>query len=132
MNFKDQVCLITGAGSAAGIGFATAEILGSLGAKIALVATTNRIYERASELEVKGLSAKGYIADLMNRDEVSMAVSDVMADFGKIDVFNEIAHKSHSPTFATQRTFAETHHISVARYQRWIEPDNTAADLLYP
>ena len=86
MTFNNQVCLITGAGSAAGIGFATAEILGSLGAKIALVATTNRIYERASELQSNGLSAKGYIADLMNRDQTSKVVSDVIADFGKIDI----------------------------------------------
>ena len=41
VNFKDQVCLITGAGSETGIGFNAAKILGGLGGRIALVATTD-------------------------------------------------------------------------------------------
>ena len=40
INFKEQVCLITGAGSPTGIGFSAAKILGRLGAAGALVATT--------------------------------------------------------------------------------------------
>lgn len=36
IEFKDQVCLITGAGSRTGIGFAAAKILGSLGGRIAI------------------------------------------------------------------------------------------------
>ena len=50
VNFKDQVCLITGAGSETGIGFNAAKILGGLGGRIALVATTDRIFNRAREL----------------------------------------------------------------------------------
>ena len=65
VNFKDQVCLITGAGSETGIGFNAAKIFGSLGGKIALVATTDRIFKRARELADMGLEAKGYIANLL-------------------------------------------------------------------
>ena len=43
VDFTDQVCLITGAGSPTGIGFCTARILGQLGGKIAIVATTDQI-----------------------------------------------------------------------------------------
>jgi 3-oxoacyl-[acyl-carrier protein] reductase len=74
VNFKDQVCVVTGAGSPTGIGFCTAKILGQLGGKIAIVATTDRIYQRASELEEMGITAKGYIADLMDREQVKAVV----------------------------------------------------------
>ena len=86
MNFKDRVCLITGAGSAAGIGYATAEILSKLGAKIALVATTERVYDRAAELQAEGVFAKGYIADLMDRSQVSALIETILADFSAIDI----------------------------------------------
>ena len=77
MNFKDQVCLITGAGSPTGIGFSTAKILGALGAKVALIATTDRIYTRAEELQEEGITAKGYIADLMDRKQVKSVIESV-------------------------------------------------------
>lgn len=48
VNFEDQVCLVTGAGSPTGIGFAAAKILGNLGGKIALTATTERVFDRVS------------------------------------------------------------------------------------
>ena len=45
-----RVALVTGAGSPDGIGFATASRLRLLGATVAIVSTTKRIHERASEL----------------------------------------------------------------------------------
>lgn len=84
--FDGQVCLITGAGSPMGIGFAAAQIIGELGGKIALVSTTDRINNRAQELENRGIEAKGYIVDLMNREGVEKLVEAVIGDFGKIDI----------------------------------------------
>jgi len=84
VDFKDQVCLITGAGSPSGIGFATAKIMGRLGAKIALTATTDRIFEREAELTAEGIDAKAYIADLMDREQTRELVAKVAADFGCI------------------------------------------------
>lgn len=86
VDFENQVCLVTGAGSPTGIGFHTAKILGGLGGKIAIVATTARIYERAEELKAEGIDAKGYIADLMDREQVKKLVAEVTEEFGKIDV----------------------------------------------
>ena len=86
VNFEGQVCLVTGAGSASGIGFETAKLLGGLGARIALTSTTERIHEREAELKEQGIDAKGYVADLMDRQQVKKLVEDVVADFGKIDV----------------------------------------------
>lgn len=82
VNFENQVCLVTGAGSPTGIGFCTAKILGQLGGKIAIVATTDRIYQRAAELEEMGITAKGYIANLMDREQVKAVVKSVVDDLG--------------------------------------------------
>ncbi len=86
IDFEDQVCLVTGAGNENGIGFQTAKILGGLGAKVALTATTDRIYERARQLESLGITAKGYIADLMDREQVKAMVEKVVRDFSTIHV----------------------------------------------
>jgi len=86
IHFKNQVCLVTGAGSETGIGFCTAKILGSLEGKIALISTTDRIYKRVEELKALGVEAKGYVADLMDRSQVERVINEITADFGAIDV----------------------------------------------
>ena len=43
---EGRVALVTGAGSADGIGFATARLLRDKGAKVAITSTTDRIFER--------------------------------------------------------------------------------------
>lgn len=86
LDFKQQVGLITGAGAPAGIGFAAAKILCECGCDLALIATTERIFDRAAELRQSGIHAKGYIADLTKRDEVSAVVAEILRDFGRIDV----------------------------------------------
>src|SRR5437870_7638113 len=45
-----RIALVTGAGSPDGIGYASARRLGALGATVAIVSTTRRIHDRASEL----------------------------------------------------------------------------------
>lgn len=86
INFEGQKALVTGAGSASGIGFAAARILGELGAEVAIVSTTERIFERVRELESQGIRAKGYIADLMDRQQVKDLVEQISDDLGRIDV----------------------------------------------
>jgi 3-oxoacyl-[acyl-carrier protein] reductase len=86
INFNNQVCLITGAGSPGGIGFATARIMGGLGAKVVLIATTERVFEREQELREHNVVAKGYIADLMDRGQVKEVVKEILKDFGTIHV----------------------------------------------
>lgn len=86
INFENQVCLVTGAGSETGIGFCTAKILAGLGGKIALISTTDRIDQRAEELKSLGAEVRGYVADLMNRSQVEKVIGRIIADFGAIDV----------------------------------------------
>ncbi|MBT3190149.1 MAG: SDR family oxidoreductase [Anaerolineae bacterium] len=84
--FQNRVCLITGAGSEAGIGFAAAQTIGLAGAQIAITSTTNRIEQRASSLRFQGIKTNAYITDLMDRVQVRHLVESVLADFGRIDI----------------------------------------------
>ena len=55
---------MTGCGSADGIGFAAARLLGRRGARVTICSTTARIHERAAELRGEGIDATGVEADL--------------------------------------------------------------------
>lgn len=81
-----RVALVTGAGSPDGIGFATARMLGELGASVALTATTDRAYERASQLRERGLDALGVVVDLTAEEEVRRCVRTVEDDLGVVTV----------------------------------------------
>jgi 3-oxoacyl-[acyl-carrier protein] reductase len=80
------VALVTGAGSPTGIGFATARILGREGATLAIVSTTDRIHERSAELHASGVEAGGFVADLVDRDQVRRTVDAIVELFGGIDI----------------------------------------------
>ena len=77
-----KVALVTGAGSASGIGFATAQLLGRLGAAVAVTATTDRAHVRAAELEAAGITSVGVVADLTDATQVRQAVEEVSAALG--------------------------------------------------
>ena len=102
VNFQGQVALVTGAGSQTGIGFQTAMILGELGARVAITATTDRIFQRAEELADKGIEVRAYIADLMDRAQVRELAGAVRQDFGRIDVLGR-DQRPHGLVIAADR-----------------------------
>ena len=77
-----RTALITGAGAADGIGFACARALASLGHRIALVSTTDRIHQRAADLRASGAQAVGHIPDLRDSSQVQR----LFTDLGTIDI----------------------------------------------
>jgi 3-oxoacyl-[acyl-carrier protein] reductase len=69
--------LVTGAGSADGIGFAAARTLLERGASVIVSSTTERIHERAAEL-----GAEGFVADLTDWEQAR----GLAAAAGAVDV----------------------------------------------
>jgi len=83
---KGQVAVVTGAGSEAGIGFAIARRLHQAGFDVAIASTTDRIHDRARELDSSGKTAFGLVADLTDEDAVRGLVGSVLSRSGHIDV----------------------------------------------
>jgi 3-oxoacyl-[acyl-carrier protein] reductase len=81
-----QLAVITGAGSATGIGFATARRLGSMGAEVVITATTERIHDRVAELTAEGFSAMGFVADLTDPEQVASFAREVIAWHDRVDI----------------------------------------------
>lgn len=82
MSLAGRTALVTGAGSPDGIGFATAVLLTELGASVAVLATTARVHERATELVRTGARAVGLVADLTDPGEVDAAVAEATGRLG--------------------------------------------------
>jgi 3-oxoacyl-[acyl-carrier protein] reductase len=83
-NLKGKVALVTGAGSADGIGFATARMLVSQGAEVAITSTTDRIHKRSAELGKNRTFAS--VCDLRSYVDAAKLVGQVVAHFGRIDM----------------------------------------------
>jgi 3-oxoacyl-[acyl-carrier protein] reductase len=81
-----QVALVTGAGAADGIGFAVARALAARGAAVGVTATSERVYERAAELEASGASVWTGIADLVDEAAAERLVGAMLERFGRLDV----------------------------------------------
>jgi len=83
---KGQTALVTGAGSAEGIGFAVARRLQAAGVRVAITSTTKRIHERAKELDASAGRVISQAADLTVEAEVTHLVENVLQEMGRIDI----------------------------------------------
>ncbi len=81
-----QTAVITGAGSAEGIGFAVARRLRAAGVRVVITSTTDRIHARARELDAGGDGVLSFIADLTVETEVQRLVDSVLSRAGRIDI----------------------------------------------
>ena len=78
--------LVTGAGSAEGIGFATAKLLRSAGARVAITSTTERIHDRRRELDDTTRDVFAAVADLTDAQAVTDLCARVNETLGPIDI----------------------------------------------
>ncbi len=83
---EGRVALVTGAGSAEGIGFATARLLRAKGAKVAITSTTDRIFERLEELGGGGDETYAKSADLTDSAMVTALTGEIEDALGPIDI----------------------------------------------
>lgn len=102
---QGRVALVTGAGAADGIGFATARLLRAAGAKVAITATTDRIFDRLVEL---GDGCFAATADLTDPAHVTTLVAAATAALGPIDILVNNAGMGQTGITTKRATLAET------------------------
>lgn len=86
LDLTGRVAIVTGAGSPTGIGFRVCQRLGDLGASVALTGTSDRVQERARELERAGVPVMALVADLTDPSAPGEVVAAVEARWGRLDV----------------------------------------------
>lgn len=99
--------LVTGCGSADGIGFAAARLLARLGARVAITSTTDRIEARAAELAAEGAAVSAHVADLTDREQAFDLVAAARAAHGPVDVLVTAAGMVQTGTEAVSAPFGE-------------------------
>lgn len=98
-----KTAIITGAGAEDGIGFACARSLAEEGLAVHLVATSERILQRAQELRAAGFSATGHICDLTAK----AAVEDLRRVTGPAAILVNNAGMGSLAQPALQREFVD-------------------------
>jgi 3-oxoacyl-[acyl-carrier protein] reductase len=98
--------LVTGAGSAEGIGFAAARLLAARGHEVTITSTTDRIHERAEEI-----GARGVVADLTSWEDAERVA-------GEFDVLVNNAGMVQTGVEAPDRLFTE---LTEAEWLRGID-----------
>jgi 3-oxoacyl-[acyl-carrier protein] reductase len=81
-----RTALVTGAGSADGIGFASARLLAQQGARVVITSTTDRIHERSIELVKEGLDVVSTVGDLTNPADALDIVASAVGELGRLDI----------------------------------------------
>src|SRR5712692_4679618 len=76
-NMAERTAVVTGAGSPEGIGFAIAKRLHSAGFHVAITSTTERIHDRARELDPNGSGVSAFVADLTDESAAQALVESV-------------------------------------------------------
>jgi 3-oxoacyl-[acyl-carrier protein] reductase len=86
LDLAGRIAVVSGAGSATGIGFAVCRRLGELGAAVALTATSDRVHDRVRDLEEAGVEAIGVVADLTDPVAAQDVVAAVTREWGTVDI----------------------------------------------
>ena len=100
-DFQGKKVLITGAGARNGIGFASANLLASLGAAVYITATTDRVHERVAELRGEGYVAFGSIVDLTDEAATKVVSNQAIGELGGLDVLVNNAGMTSQHSHAT-------------------------------
>jgi 3-oxoacyl-[acyl-carrier protein] reductase len=111
--------LVTGCGSAEGIGFAAARLLARLGAAVTITSTTrDRIEARADELRSAGARVAAYVADLTVRELAFELAAAARREHGPVDVLVNAAGMVQTGQEQVGGRFAE---LEPDEFQRSLE-----------
>ncbi|MEP9397012.1 SDR family NAD(P)-dependent oxidoreductase [Mesorhizobium sp. KR2-14] len=103
MSSKSTTALVTGAGAPDGIGMAIARALARSGLSVAITSSSDRIFERAAELEAEGIAVKAAAADLTD----AVQVARLHAEIGDVDILVNNAGMGTAAQPAVQKRFLE-------------------------
>ena len=119
------LAVVTGAGSAAGIGFAIAWALGAAGLGFVIASTTDRVHERAAELRAAGHDARGVACDLTLESGVD-ALRAAAADAPVAVLVNNAG----MAILGEMDEFADLDTVTLAQWQRSLERNLSTAFLV--
>jgi 3-oxoacyl-[acyl-carrier protein] reductase len=118
--------VVTGAGSANGIGFAVARALGRAGLGVVVTATSPRIHDRVAELRGEGIDAVGTVADLTS--EAGVATLLAAAQGG--DAVDVLVNNAGMAVLGEMDSLADLAEVSLGQWQRALERNLTTAFLV--
>jgi 3-oxoacyl-[acyl-carrier protein] reductase len=122
-----RIALVTGTGSAGGIGFATARLLKEAGARVGITSTTDRIFERLAELPGTQDDAFAGTADLTDRAQVEGLIADLTSSLGPIEILINNAGMVQTGVEDDSRPF---HEISDRQWHYGLDINLTTAFLV--
>lgn len=89
-SLKGKVVVVTGASGPRGIGTEAARGVAEMGATVAITYSSRKEGAEKNVEDIKkayGVEAKAYKCNVSDYNDVERFVSEVIADFGKIDAF---------------------------------------------
>lgn len=105
INLKNKVVVVTGAGGV--ICSSLAKAIAQCGAKVALLDLNLESAEAyASEMRKEGLIAKGYSANVLNKEALEACHQEILKDFGPCDILINGAG-GNNPKATTDNEYAE-------------------------
>ncbi|MEK1943833.1 MAG: SDR family NAD(P)-dependent oxidoreductase [Pseudomonas sp.] len=125
--WQGQVALISGAGSAEGIGFAIARRLGREGVRVLLTASSERVQQRADELVAAGIEARAAWADLTDEAQVESLAEWALEQWGHVDI---LINNAGMAQLGSAEPFAEVALMDLATWNLSLARNLTSAFLL--
>ncbi len=125
--WQGQVALISGAGSAEGIGFAIARRLAREGVRVLLTASSERVQQRAKELVAEGIEARAALADLTDEAQVEALAEWALEQWGHVDI---LINNAGMAQLGSAEPFAEVAQMDLATWNLSLARNLTSAFLL--
>ena len=128
MNIQDKVIIVTGGGQ--GLGRAMAVDLASNGAKLALIdLNEDQLKETVALIEQAGSSAKYYLANVTNEEEVEATFSQINSDFNGFDGLINNAGILRDGMFVKAKDGVVSKKMSLSAFQSVIDVNLTGVFL---